>query len=308
MICASIIMPMYNAEATIAACLDALVAQQTESPFEIICVDNNSTDKTIARIPDAPQIKVIDEPKQGAYAARNTGARAANGDVLLFIDPDCIAEPDWLAAHLRTLARPNAAVSLGRVRHGQDRGTLGLLGEYDHARQVVSFRTRATNHYFGYTNNLAIARNAWQTIGPFAERQRGADTVLVQNAVNEYGPRGVQYQSRACVRHLEMDRIATFWKKMLIYGRSSRLFSDQATPKPPSWQIRMRARSLACDRAKVGMPGRIKLSAALGLGIIMWQWGYRCGLGVSRQDAAIAQDATRSTPNASPPTPKGVDA
>ncbi len=170
-----------------------------DGELEIICADNNSTDGGTGAIPADPRIRVLREGRQGAYAARNSAVLAASGDVLLFTDPDCVAEPEWAAAHLRALTQRGAVISLGRVRHGGEGNTMRLLSEYDHARQLTVFRSRASQHYFGYTNNLAITAEAWKRLGPFELRRRGADTLLVQKAVTEFGPRSVRYAPRAAI-------------------------------------------------------------------------------------------------------------
>jgi glycosyltransferase involved in cell wall biosynthesis len=97
MIRASVIVPMRNASAWIEECLDAL--QRQEFPggdYEIIVVDNCSSDDSASRVQQRPQITLLDEPVPGSYAARNRGIRAASGDVIAFIDADCVAQPGWL--------------------------------------------------------------------------------------------------------------------------------------------------------------------------------------------------------------------
>lgn len=90
----SIIIPCYNVEDYISECLESALAQ-TYRPIEIIAVDNNSTDGTIAILKDYESrypalITVLEEKKQGAPAARNKGMSVAKGEWLQFLDADCI--------------------------------------------------------------------------------------------------------------------------------------------------------------------------------------------------------------------------
>ena len=273
--CVTIVVPVFNAAPWIERCAVSLLNQEVDARLDIVFVDNNSSDISVRLIPPDPRIRVTSQPQQGAYAARNAGVALAHGDYLLFTDPDCVANRAWVAGHLRTLQRPDAAISLGRVIHGGDDRSLRLLSEYDHARQLVVFRERATNHYFGYTNNLGVTRAAWNHIGPFEHLQRGADTVFVHRAIRAWGDRAVRYAPEAIVRHLEVERLRVYFKKMHIYGRSSRGFKDAAEPGPLSWRIRRRAVALSLSKSESKSLDCVRLAALLATGVAAWQLGYR---------------------------------
>lgn len=281
----SVIIPLYNAASTVAGCVASVLAQDVDAELEILCVDNNSTDEGVDRIPIDSRVRVITETKQGAYAARNAGVKAATGDILLFTDPDCIAGSGWARAHVRSLDHPRCAVSLGRVEHGGQGRTLRLLSDYDHARQVNVFRRRAGRHFFGYTNNLGTTAAAWGSFGPFEVRQRGADTIFVQRVLAKLGPQAIRYSPSAGVRHLEVDSVPVYLKKMFLYGRSSRLFREWASPDPPDWSIRRRAIAMALNHAGGGVADWCRLGAALSAGVVAWHLGNRVGVGTLRQDA-----------------------
>ncbi len=98
----SVIIPCFNAAKTIAVQLEAL-AKQTWTEWEIIVVDNGSTDESVAivknyqkHIPNLRLIRASDRP--GAAHARNAGAKVATGEALLFCDADDQVEPGWLTA------------------------------------------------------------------------------------------------------------------------------------------------------------------------------------------------------------------
>src|SRR5690606_21958613 len=86
----SVIIPAHNAASTLGACLEAL-ARLSAPPYEILVVCDGCTDST-AQIARAAAVRVIEYPgRRGAAYARNIGAAAAQGDVFLFIDADCVA-------------------------------------------------------------------------------------------------------------------------------------------------------------------------------------------------------------------------
>lgn len=90
----SVIIPAYNEGQYLGKCLESFT-YQTVKPFEIIVVDNNSTDDTVAVSKKFP-VKVIHEKKQGIAFARNAGFDAAQGDVIARCDADTIVSPDWV--------------------------------------------------------------------------------------------------------------------------------------------------------------------------------------------------------------------
>lgn len=88
----SIVISVYNEEKYIKECLESVFGQ-TEKPNEVIIIDNNCTDKTIA-IAKQYDIRVITEKQQGMIPARNAGFTAANGDIIVKLDADSRLRPD----------------------------------------------------------------------------------------------------------------------------------------------------------------------------------------------------------------------
>lgn len=95
---ASIIIPVFNAEKTIKDTLRALEKQEgiARKDFEVIAVDDGSTDKTIQMARKFRNVKLLKQKHKGPAAARNLGARKAKGDVIVFTDSDCVPESNWL--------------------------------------------------------------------------------------------------------------------------------------------------------------------------------------------------------------------
>ena len=83
----SIIIPAYNAEAYLQRCLDSIFSQEFTG-YEVIVIDDGSTDGTAALLEGYPQVKVIHQENQGMATARNRGLDAAQGDYILFVDSD----------------------------------------------------------------------------------------------------------------------------------------------------------------------------------------------------------------------------
>ncbi|CAM3852299.1 glycosyltransferase family 2 protein [Paracidovorax anthurii] len=106
----SVVIPVYNAEATLQRALDSVRAQ-TLPPFEVICVDDGSRDGSVALATrydpaGAFLLRVVQQPRNaGAAAARNRGLDLATGDVIAFLDADDLWSPDKLARQLEAMQR-----------------------------------------------------------------------------------------------------------------------------------------------------------------------------------------------------------
>lgn len=92
----SIIIPAYNEEKYINACLTSIFHQKWDQPFEVIVVDNNSHDKTAEITLAWKKVKLVTEIRPGATVARNRGATEAQADILYFLDADCRLFPEVL--------------------------------------------------------------------------------------------------------------------------------------------------------------------------------------------------------------------
>lgn len=93
----TVILPAHNEELYIKESLSSLINQDyPKSKYEIIVVDNNSTDATVDIAKDL-DIRVIHEPNGPVGKVRNTGAKQAKGKLLLFLDSDCIAPKNWIS-------------------------------------------------------------------------------------------------------------------------------------------------------------------------------------------------------------------
>ena len=106
----SVVLPCYNAASTIAEQLDALESQRSSEPWEVIVVDNRSTDESIAivhryigRIPGLRVVKACE--RAGRSYARNVGVSAARGSSIAFCDADDVVGTGWLAAIRDALSR-----------------------------------------------------------------------------------------------------------------------------------------------------------------------------------------------------------
>src|SRR5205809_152715 len=116
----SVVVPVLNAARTLPSCLAAL-DRLDPGPTEILLVDNGSTDGSLElmqKFTDGgrhARRRLLHEQRRGASVSRNTGLRAARGDIVAFTDADCAPEMDWLAQLVQPLADPSVGAAAGRV-------------------------------------------------------------------------------------------------------------------------------------------------------------------------------------------------
>jgi glycosyltransferase involved in cell wall biosynthesis len=162
----SVIIPAYESTSTIAECLRGLRAQ-TLRDFEVIVVNSSADDET-HRIVEREFPEAIFEQVNHRllpHAARNAGALYAHGELLVFSDPDCRANPDWLerlvAAHDAGHALVCGAIELNDDARWLERGV--HLCKY-------SFRLSGLTPgktWVAGTANACCSRELWNAIGPF---------------------------------------------------------------------------------------------------------------------------------------------
>lgn len=146
----SIVIPAYNAAATLPACLEAL-QKSTVKPLETLVVCDGCSDET-AVIAKRWGARVIEyEGQKGAGYARNVGAAAAHGNAFFFIDADCAARPDALAL---------AAEAIQSGEHL-------AFGSYTIATRVPGFLTTFKNlqHYYTHQHGLDYQTTFWSGCG-----------------------------------------------------------------------------------------------------------------------------------------------
>ena len=112
----SVVIPAYNEEQSIESCLKAFTRQTTNIPYEVVLVNNNSTDDTIAiaqKFVGALDLKIVNEKQQGRGAARRLGFSKANGNIILSTDADTVVPKDWIANYLSHFENPKIVAVTG---------------------------------------------------------------------------------------------------------------------------------------------------------------------------------------------------
>lgn len=129
----SVVIPVWNGETRIAATLDALAGQTASGDlFEVIVVDNGSTDSTVDIVSRYPFATLLSEREPGSYRARNRGVAAARGEYILFTDGDCIPVPEWVEEALKEINKnPNVGIWAGQIKMFMEPGAAFFSARYE---------------------------------------------------------------------------------------------------------------------------------------------------------------------------------
>jgi len=222
----SIIIPTHDSESTIKRCLNSITSQSfPREVFEIIVVDDSSTDNTvkIAKESGADSVIVIESCFQGK--ARNIGVSNAKGEFLAFIDSDCVAKKDWIKTIVNELEKLDAVT--GPIENGNYQSNVAWaeylieFGGWDEHRPRSQVR-------FLPGCNQAYKKSAFEKTDGFEETPSSED-VLFGESLRKAGiiP---QFSPDVKIEHLCRTEKEKVLKNMKLLGK----YSSKARKHSPS--------------------------------------------------------------------------
>jgi hypothetical protein len=223
----SVIIPALNEEKCLSRCLNSLVCQSTKEPVEIIVVDGGSTDRTI-QVAKEYAHKVMVEPARPVGAARNIGAKWAEGKVLAFIDADTIACEEWLEEIARTFDSKPEAVGVTGPTLPYEGTRLDRIAYHVATGWVQRFSLRLGRpHVAGF--NCAYRRKAFWDAGGFDEDRVLLEDVMLSLRMRHQGPilfnpEMIAYTSLRRIKKYGYPYLTTYnlinWIVMLLFNRT----------------------------------------------------------------------------------------
>lgn len=239
----SVIIPTCNRKPALARCLDGLAKQSLPAEdFEVIVVDDSGSPSEIELVPEDTgllEVRVIrHQQNSGAATARNTGARAARGPFLAFVDDDCVPETDWAFRLADLLPDSDGAMLAGAVRIAVPEPPC------DRVTQLLSNPLEAGDGTLvrAQTANLVVPADGFHAIGGFDEGYRGAGYEDYEFCLRwRASGRRILAAPGAVVLHRRDTSLGKFWRQHFHYGRGAARFYGQGTggPRPP-WRASLR--------------------------------------------------------------------
>ena len=180
----SVIIPVYNDSERLEKCLHALEHQTySQQHYEVVVVDNNSTEDLKVIVDDFQQAQYQFESKVGSYAARNTGIHNAQGKIFAFIDSDCLPQPHWIEAGVRALQNSSADLAGGQVSFTftPAKSPAELYDSVTNMQIKENIETRKVSK----TANLFSWKHVFDKIGLFpAHLKSGGDVIWTKKATD----------------------------------------------------------------------------------------------------------------------------
>lgn len=246
----AVVVPVRNGAATLGACLDGLAAQEDAPPFEVTVVDNGSTDGTAAVAREHPVVtRVVAEPTPGSYAARNAGVAASTGDVVAFLDADCVPDPRWLAEALAALEGHGLAG--GRVVPIRSEHPT-IWERYTNAVYLDQGEAIETQG-FAATANLVVRRAVFDATGGFDATLRSSGDVEFCRRATSAGA-SLTYAPRAVVSHMPRTTARETWQLYRRLGAGWGVLARRGE-WPPPWRDKAMRPGLAWTAERVAADG-----------------------------------------------------
>ena len=277
MISYSVVIPAYNACKTLPDTLTALQNQSVSiSDYEVIVVDDGSTDKTAA-VARSFGVNCVNQPNRGPATARNHGARMAKGDIILFTDADCTPDQDWI----RQMTLPF-----------RNERTVGVKGAYRTRQVELAARFSQAEFEDRYdllqkvtaidmvdTYSAAFRREVFIKIGLFDESFPAAnneDTELsyrlcAAGYLLEFNPEALVYHrhQNSFAKYFRLKFKRGYWRMIVYRNYPGKALKDTYTPVVIKLQTLMAALSLPVVLSSVIFPWLSVYTALLFLAIML---------------------------------------
>lgn len=293
---ASVIIPAYNAEKTLQACIDGLM-QQTRIPDEIIVVDDGSEDRTKTIAEAYSLVTLLSQKNQGPAKARNVGAQNANGDVIVFLDSDCVPEKNWLEELLKPFANEKVVGVQGAYKTRQT----SVVAQFDQADIEYRYERmkRAKkldwigSYSAAYLRKIFLEEKGFDETFPKAS---GEDAELSYRLAEKgfvlvFAPNAIVYHTHPAhiIHYLYVKFFRAYWRMRMYIKYPQKVIGDSYTPNNLKYSVVLALLTFFLTAGTIIFPawGIWAVACVLGffvlfscsfspakLGIVLWATGF----------------------------------
>jgi len=237
----SVIVPVYNSEKTIGKCLSSLIAQNyPRNKYEIIVVDDGSTDETAEIASKFKKVKLIKQIHRGPAAARNLGVKKSKGDMVLFTDADCVTPKNWIRNMIGPFEDKKIVGVAGTYKTLNKKSSIARFAGYEIEERHKTLSKKRFVDFIG-TFSAAYRKNVFSRFGGFDTSfttSSGEDPEL-SFRINKAGLKMI-FQPKAFVYHLHPSSLweflkqkfwRGFWRVFTYEKHRDKMFRHSYTPK-----------------------------------------------------------------------------
>jgi cellulose synthase/poly-beta-1,6-N-acetylglucosamine synthase-like glycosyltransferase len=241
----SVIIPTFNGASRIGYCLDAVIQHTAGRSVEILVVNDGSTDGTADVVQQYSGVHLITQANAGPAAARNRGALATCGTIILFTDDDCVPTANWLDAMLEPFENPEVVGAKGVYRTRQK----SLVARFVQIEYEDKYRLMARlseidfidTYSAGFRRDRFLEMAGYDTSFPLA----CAEDVELSYRMSARGWK-MKFAPNAIVYHTHPDTLSkylkkkykfAFWRVLAVRKNRSKIVKDSHTPQLMKLQL-----------------------------------------------------------------------
>ena len=242
----SIIVPAFNAAATLDRCLTSLLEQSfPRDSYEVIVVDDGSTDQTAA-IAGRYEVQLIKQINRGPAAARNAGAAICAGEIILFTDADCVPSGEWIEEMYNPF-RDDAVVAVKGAYRTEQKEIVARFAQLEfEERFAILERAGHTDmvdtYSAGYRKKVFMDLKGFDTSFPVANNE---DTELSYRLAAKglkmvFNPRAIVYHlghPDTLRKYARLKFLRGYWRMVVYHRFPKKMVRDIYTPKTLKFQI-----------------------------------------------------------------------
>jgi cellulose synthase/poly-beta-1,6-N-acetylglucosamine synthase-like glycosyltransferase len=237
----SVIVPAYNAERTISSTINSLLNQNyPKNRYEIIVVDDGSSDKTREIVRKFKKVRLIKQTHKGPAAARNLGAKKSKGNILLFTDSDCVPDKNWIKFVVEPFKNPEIVGVSGTYKTLNKESLLARFAGYEIEERHEEMEKQKNIDFIG-TFSAAYRKKIFLRFGGFDEAfpLASGEDIDLSFKISTAGYKMV-FQPKAFVYHNHPDNLVKYlrqkffrgyWRVLLYNKHTKKMFKDVYTSK-----------------------------------------------------------------------------
>lgn len=260
----SVIIPAFNSEKTIGKTIESILGQKTKEKIELIIVDDCSADNTVKEIKKFKEVVLIQQKKNsGPAAARNTGAKKATGEIILFTDSDCVPEKNWLEEMIKPFEK-KLVKKLPLAEPFKEEKIVGVQGAYKTKQKSITARfvqLEIEDRYdlmqseqekngsidfigsysAGYRKKVFLEFNGFNESFPTASgedpelsyrmEKKGLKLVFNSNAIVYHE------HPESVLSYLKIKFFRGYWRILMYRNHKDKIIKDSYTPQVLKFQI-----------------------------------------------------------------------